>query len=185
MGRSTKPLQLIKSEGNKRHLTKKEMDLREKHEKSLLTGIPFKEWEEVKQNEVSHKEFTRLKKLLKVIGKDDGLYESVINRYCLLHGECSKLQVIKKGLYSDLEELPKQNFKYFEKIEAQKNLQNAINQCESAIMKKRKMLFDIEKENLLTLQSALRSIPKKVEEPEEESPMAKLLREVDVRRNKQ
>jgi hypothetical protein len=35
------------------------------------------------------------------------------------------------------------------------------------------MMFDIERDNLMTLCSALRSIPKKVEKPEQPSGMAK------------
>jgi hypothetical protein len=37
------------------------------------------------------------------------------------------------------------------------------------------MLLDIEKENIMTIASALRSIPKKVEKPGEDDPMANLL----------
>ena len=42
---------------------------REQAEKALLTGIPLKERQEVKDNEIAHKEFLRLKKLLEKINK--------------------------------------------------------------------------------------------------------------------
>ena len=82
-GRPSKPIQLIKAEG-KSHRTKKEIEQREKAEKSLYTGINFKEQPEVKADPVAHKEFLRLKKLYKNIEYVDGLDQQVINRYCLL-----------------------------------------------------------------------------------------------------
>ena len=42
------------------------------------------------------------------------------------------------------------------------------------IQDKRKMLLDIEKENIMTVAAQLRSIPKKVEDDDEADPMARL-----------
>ncbi|MDD4883577.1 hypothetical protein, partial [Sulfuricurvum sp.] len=42
-------------------------------------------------------------------------------------------------------------------------LSQSIINCDKQLMAKRKMLLDIDKENVLTIQSALRSIPKKPE----------------------
>lgn len=175
----TKPIALIKAEGNKRHLSKKEMESREKAEKSLLTGSSFKEWDEVKNNIVAHKEFTRLKKLFKAIQKDDGLHESIINRYCLLLAESKEFENMKSIIIDEINELKQMyddmRIDPLNYINEKGKLQDRIMKCDKKIMDKRKMMFDIEKENIMTIASVLRSIPKKVEEPKEIDPMAKLL----------
>lgn len=51
------------------HRTKKEMRQRKQAEQSLLTGEEIREKPEVKQNKIAHKEFLRIKKLLKNIEK--------------------------------------------------------------------------------------------------------------------
>ena len=38
-----------------------------------------------------------------------------------------------------------------------------MNACDKLLQQKRKMLLDIEKENIMTIASALRSVPKKAE----------------------
>jgi len=90
-GRPSKPVQLIKLEGNKDHRTKKELEFREKAEKALYTGTTFKESPAVKADPVAHREFLRLKKLYKKIQFVDGLDEQMINRYCLLVSQEQKL----------------------------------------------------------------------------------------------
>lgn len=134
-----KPIQLVKG-----HRTKAEIKLREKGEKELLTGVPIKETQATKENETAHKEFLRLKKLLKQINHDDDLYSGPINTYCQLKAEIQNLLSIDPILY------------------------------DRQIMDKRKMMLAIEKENIMTIQSALRSVPKKPE-PKKSSPMADYL----------
>ena len=51
-------------------------------------------------------------------------------------------------------------------------IQRNIVDIDKQIQSKRKMMFDIERENLMTIASALRSIPKKAEEPEADALMA-------------
>ena len=170
-GRPTKPLALVQG-----HRTKEEKKVREKAEKSLITGVALKEWPEVKNNPVAHKEFTRVKKVLKAIDKDDALHEGVINRYCLLKAECSEFEEKRETFYQSKAELqedyrsgkaddeenggltPSQYYKLLA------DMQKSIINLDKQIMAKRKMMLDIEKENIMTIQSALRSIPKKPEE---------------------
>jgi hypothetical protein len=90
-GRPSKPVQLIKLEGNKDRRTKAELEFREKAEKALYTGTTFKESPAVKADPVAHREFLRLKKLYKKIQFVDGLDEQMINRYCLLVSQEQKL----------------------------------------------------------------------------------------------
>src|SRR5690606_18966664 len=78
-GRPGKPVQLIKLEGNKDRRTKAELEYREKFEKSLYTGMTFKESPAVKADPVAHKEFLRLKKLYKNIQYAQGLNDHLIN----------------------------------------------------------------------------------------------------------
>ena len=53
-------------------------------EKSLYTGMDFRESPAIKLDPIAHKEFLRLRKLYKQIQYVDGLDEQIINRYCKL-----------------------------------------------------------------------------------------------------
>ena len=86
-----KPVSVLEAEG-KSHRTKAELEKRREGENALATGTSLKERPEVKKNEIAHKEFLRLNKLLKSIEKNDAIYEAVINRYCILHAECQDFQ---------------------------------------------------------------------------------------------
>ena len=73
MARPPKPFTVLKSEG-KSHRTKSEMKMREEGEKKLLTGQKLREHQDVKENEVAHKEFLRIKKLLEKIDPGQDLH---------------------------------------------------------------------------------------------------------------
>ena len=169
-------LQLVTEK--KSHRTKSELKAREKAEQDLLTGISLKEWPDTKSNPVAHKKFTRIKRLLRAIKKDDALYEPVINRYCLLHAECKQFDDMKTRLFGEFKELAeaKDNgeIDFMQYLEEKNKLQDRIMACDRKVMDKRKMLLSIEKENIMTIQSVLRSIPKK-EQPKQESKMAAFL----------
>lgn len=163
-----KPVNVIKLE-KKSHRTNKELLERERAEKSLLTGEILKESKEVKENELAHKEFLRIKRLLKKVEKDDDLYGSTINRYCLLLAECAEFQAKREKMYEqlcDLEE-SKESFAKDEDLATYYKLQNSMQKnliaLDRQVQTKRKMLLDIEKENIMTIASSLRSIPKKPE----------------------
>ena len=55
------------------------------------------------------------------------------------------------------------DFEYPDYIKMQMELSKQIISYDRQIQAKRKMLFDIEKENIMTIASSLRSIPKKTE----------------------
>lgn len=166
----TKPINVIKMEGRS-HRTKKEIRQRERAENALLTGQKIRERPETKNDEIAHKEFLRVKKLLQKIEKDDDLYGSVINRYCLLYAECKEFEEKRETVYAQLCELQEKSDEMLDKEEVtvkeyfnleiamQKNLVSLDKQIQS----KRKMMLDIEKENIMTIASSLRSVPKKVE----------------------
>jgi phage terminase small subunit len=175
MTRPPKPLALVKG-----HRTKAEKAIRAKAEKELLTGTTMRESPEVKANPIAHKEFTRIKKLLRAIHKDDDLSGNIINTHCLLHAECKEFEELKRRLYVGLEELgdayKNKEIDYLGYVEHKDKLLNKILACDKKVMEKRKAVLDIAKESIMTIQSALRSIPKK-EQPKEDSPMAKFLKQ--------
>jgi len=173
-GRPPKPIQLVQG-----HRTKAEKEIRAKAEKELLTGVSLKEWPEVRANPVSHKEFSRIKKLLRSIGQDDDLYGAVINTHCKLKAEESQILEVKDKFIKTLDELEEkvaaEEMPWSDYMKLKVKIQGQILSCDKAIMQKRKLMLDISKENIMTIQSALRSIPKK-EQPKQESPMASFLK---------
>jgi hypothetical protein len=177
-----KPFEVLTME-NRSHRTKAELELRKQGEEALASGTTLKERSEVKHNKYAHNEFTRINKLLKKIQKNDALYEPIINRYCMILAELNDFEKRREQFYKDLIELEadKDNLVDGEEFtlpmyyKMRFNFHKSILDLESTIQQKRKMLLDIEKECIFTIASALRSIPKKVEKPEEEDPMAKIL----------
>lgn len=175
MSRPPKPFSVIVGE-KKSHRTKAELEQRKKAEEELLTGVPLRVRPEVKNNPIALKEFNRLNKLLKKIGKNDAIYEVIINRYCIIFAECYDFENKRESFYQDLEELTDdKNAIVFHENEDGKevgevsissyykmkhNMQKSIIDLDKQVQAKRKMLMDIEKENLMTIAAALRNIPK-------------------------
>lgn len=161
MARPSKPAKVIEME-NKSHRTKKELRTRKQAEESLLSGTMLKESKEVEGNPRAHKEFLRVRKLLSGIEKSDDLYGSVINRYCLTLAECADFEEKREHAQKLMDKLEERSgemeFKEFLKL--QDGLAKQLISYDKQIQAKRKMLFDIEKENVMTIASALRSIPK-------------------------
>lgn len=164
----SKPVNVIRLEG-KSHRTKRELAERERAEEQLLTGKILKESKETRENEKAHKEFLRIQKLLKSIEKDDDLYGATINRYCQLLAECSDFQEKREQMYEQMKKLEDSydNFvdgddlkSYFQ---LQSSMQKNLISLDKQVQAKRKMLLDIEKENIMTIASSLRSVPKKTE----------------------
>lgn len=183
----TKPTSVIKMEG-KSHRTKAELKQREAAESALATGLPLKVRAEVKNNKAAFKEFKRVSMLLETIGKNDALLENVINRYCQITAEILDFEVKREEFSHGISQL---QAAHDDDVEAHPNIDervlsdmeyfNTIAKMESnllaldkRIQDKRKMLLDIEKENIMTIAAQLRSIPKKVEDEDEDDPMARL-----------
>lgn len=182
-----KPFSVLKSEG-KSHRTKKELKLREQGEKALSTGTALKARSEVKKNKIANKEFKRINELLKKIEKNDAIYEAVINRYCLIYAECIDFEDKKSRLYELVEKLENQfeeSKEYLEQEDLAKEtrrfaksiseIMGSIVDLDKQLQPKRKMLLDIEKENIMTIASALRVIPKKPENDSAKETILKVL----------
>lgn len=159
MSRPSKPLSLVQG-----HRTKAEKKVREKAESELLTGVTMKESAEVKVNSAAHREFKRIKKLLKSIKKDDDLYGNIINTHCLLVAEIKEMDTTRSQFLKTLEVFEEraadEDISFAEQIQYRIKLQSQILSLDKTLMAKRKMILDISKENIMTIQSALRSIPK-------------------------
>lgn len=174
----TKPVSVLREEG-KSHRTKAELELREQGEESLLTGMKLKEEACVRDDPVAHKEFLRMKKLLKSIEKSDDLYGATINRYCKLRSEELRLleerDKLKERIDFISERLDKceDDADFRDVSRSLANLEKVFVSVDRSIQSKRKMQAEIEKENVMTIASALRSIPKKPDK--EEDPVAKIL----------
>lgn len=177
-----KPFTVLVNE-KKSHRTNAELKQREQGEKALATGTALKERPEVKSNPVAHEEFKRLNKLLKGIEKNDAIYEPVINRYCMLQAECFDLEDKREKIYKQAQRL-EEKLNEFEDEIAFDDLRGVINDIakiygtmvalDKQVQTKRKMLLDIEKENIMTIAAALRSIPKKVDDSK--NPLLEALR---------
>lgn len=176
-----KPYAVLVSEG-KSHRTKAELKQRQTGENALITGTALKERPEVKGNPAAHKEFSRINKLLQSIDKNDAIYEPIINRYCMIQAECRDFEAKREKIFEQAQKL-EQLLDGLENIDFD-SLRGAINDLgkiygsmlaiDKQIQTKRKMLLEIEKENIMTIAAALRSIPKNVDEGED--PLLKVLR---------
>jgi hypothetical protein len=168
-----KPFEVLKNE-KKSHRTKAEMKQRQQGEAALSTGVALRERPEVRRNPIAHKEFRRLNNLLKEIKKNDAIYETIINRYCLMYAECFDLEVKRERIYEsaavlesafdDMKSSQDVSLKDLKSVARSiADIYNTMISCDQQVQVKRKMLFDIEKENIMTIAAALRSIPKKQE----------------------
>ncbi len=181
MARPSKSTDVIEQE-KKSHRTKAELNQRKEAEKSLLSGVALKERPEVKGNPDAHTEFKRVDKLLRAINKNDAIYEVVINRYCTLQAECIQFEQKREKFYEQLDELSSDDkIDSAEKYKLMAQMQKTILDVDKQIQSKRKMLFDIERENGMTLAASLRSIPKPVGDTT--NPLLEALKPNDPNRN--
>lgn len=163
-----KPFTVLRAEG-KSHRTKAELEQRRQAEEALATGKKMKERDEVRSNPIAHKEFVRLNKLYKNIEKNDALFEGVINRYCMLYAECKEFEEKREKFYETTVELrasreqliANEDMTLSEYFKTLNSLESQLVSMDKQVQAKRKMMLDIEKENIMTVASGLRNIPKK------------------------
>ncbi|MBQ8648111.1 MAG: hypothetical protein IJ484_08220 [Oscillospiraceae bacterium] len=160
-----------------RHATKAELEQRRAAENALLTGRMLKEQPQVKECPAAHREFRRVLPILTAIGKNDALYENVINRYCILRAECEEFEQLRAAFMVQLEKLQCDSEMDAEtRYRLQAQMQKSILDADNRVQAKRKMMFDIEKECAMTVASALRSVPKTAQE--KPSPLLALVNDV-------
>lgn len=162
LGRPSKPFAVLSSE-KKSHRTKAELAKRKNEEQALLTGQKLKENKEVKENPVAHKEFRRIVKLLDAMQKNDAIYEQSINRYCLLVAECEEVNIRRQKVWEEIELLESKEAEFKdikEYFSMMISLEKNAMALDRTLQAKRKMMLALEKENAMTIASALRAIPK-------------------------
>lgn len=159
------------------HKTRSELEMRKQQEAALLTGINMRENKAVRENQIAHSVFVRLRSLLRRVEKDDAIYEMSVNRYALLTAECEESQIRRSRLEDVVDGLHERmgEFEYSEYIKMVISAEKQISEVDRALTKKRDQLLAIEKESLLTVASALRNIQKKPKEQEDDDPMSALL----------
>lgn len=166
MARPAKAASIIRIEG-KSHRTKKELAIREKAEKGLLTGKAMIETAEVKNDKAAHLEFLRLKPLLKAIEKYDEIYGAGVRRYCLTKSKLDEADREVLELKKELEQLRKDK-KDFQEAKDIAEYYRLVTRMEDTITKREQVskglraeMIEFEKEYCMTIKSALRAIPKK------------------------
>lgn len=165
MARPSKSTDVLKSE-KKSHRTKAELKLREEAERAALTGFPLRECAEVKRDPIAHKEFMRVRKLLSAVGKNDALFESVINDYCVYKADILRYTEYRKNIQSDLDALCVDEMDPETRYNLKIKMRREIMDCDKQIQTFQKKRFAIEKENGMTIASSMRSIPKQAEKKE-------------------
>lgn len=161
MARPSKSILVIQG-----HRTKQEIALRKEGESGTLTGESMRERPDVKAVPDAHKEFRRLRRLFRRIEKDDAIYAQAINDYCLLHAECLAVAGKIAHVEADLEYLEdrKDEMDPVDYLQLRNALYDKELKLSAELDKKRDKKRSIEDKNLMNIQSALRSIPKKPEE---------------------
>ena len=156
-GRQPVPISSVKG-----HRTLAEKRARERKESELTSGSALQEWAEVRANKIAHNRFQKIKSLLGAIKKDDALVEPIVNRYCLIIAECSQLEKLREQLEKDIDLLGDHmaEMAFTDYVEKKQVFTNLILKCDNNIQSKRKMLLNIERENLGTIASILRSTTK-------------------------
>ena len=176
MARPSKPVSVIQME-DKAHRTKKELASRKRAEDGMQSGEQIQKFPEVRENRKASMEWDRVVSLLDKIGKNDRMYETVINRYCLMLAECRDMEKTKKTVEKNIKDMTtlfKKNI--LAEMDAEKKaelsiefartmvgLSNTLIKYDKEIEKKRAMLLAIEKESGMTMAAMLRSIPKEPE----------------------
>lgn len=166
MAQSPIPAAMLKDAAG--HRSKAEIALRKKAEEGLLTGQKLKEEPSVKKNPLAHASYLKTKKLLSAIGKDDALYSAQVNRYAMLTAECADFEAKREYFWQQLQDFQEHKkdlikddeISYAESVKIEQHYQNNILAMDRQVQQKRKMLFDLEKENCMSVASSLRSIPK-------------------------
>lgn len=165
MARPSKSRKVIEMEGRS-HRTKKELALRGRMEAETMTGVSLREEKRTAENPVAHKEFVRVRKLLKLIEKNDELYAAEINLYCQLKAEIEEEFAERERLHQRLERVDEMAARAEGFVEMREctalaiELKKQIAGCDRSIKERRAMRLDIENKNLMNIASSLRSIPK-------------------------
>lgn len=176
MGRPSKSAKVIQME-KKSHRTKAELRRRQQAEDAAKTGRPMWERSAVKADREAHREYLRVRSLMRALEKDDAAFEAGVNRYALLYAECEEVrdrrdrqrrlaEIAQERIEKECRKIkdPEKKAEYYlASVSAYVKLAAAADRSDKILQSKRGMMMTFEKENLMTIASQLRSIPKKPE----------------------
>lgn len=151
-------------ENMSKNLTKEEKKYLEQAEKATLSGYEITEFAKTKKDKIAHKEFLRVTKLLTAVGKNDAMYEAVINDYCTYLSDIERYRRYRIKFEDDIDEIEDSDMETSEKCKLKFKIKDTILSCDKQINTLQRKRFEIEKETGFTVASSLRSIPKKKEE---------------------
>ncbi len=134
MARPAKPVTVLKAE-QKTHKTKRELASRSREERAMLTGTAMVEDPDTAADPVAHEKFMETVELFEALEKADRVYSDIVNRYAQLYS----IWRTQKRNYAE------------------------TGDGYNDMMKTHDAMFKIERENCMTMASALRAIPKKPE----------------------
>lgn len=159
LGRNAQPVDLLAVRG-KKHLTKTEITTRKKQEAKLRSGIrTFRPSPQVKNDLIAHAMFKKLHKLYRSIEYVERLDENVINRYCLLHSEYTRLRDMRQDLMDQ--------YTAADPVE-RLALTDRILELDKRIEKKMDLLVKLEDRLFLNPTARIKNVPKKTEkEPDD------------------
>ena len=162
-------------ENMSKNLTKTEREYLENAEKATLSGMPIREFKRTKKDKIAHKEFVRVKELLSAVGKNDAMYEAVINDYSMYLSDIERYRKYRISFEEDIDSLDDcEDIEPSDLLHLRAKYKEHILTCDKQISALQRKRFEIEKETGFTVASSLRSIPKK-KEPEED-PLAEALK---------
>jgi phage terminase small subunit len=153
-GRSAKTIDWHVANGNRRHLSRNEMETRQEHEASVKSGVKnYKASEQVMKNMVALNQFKKLKKLFKNIDCIEGLDENIINRYCSITAETDALEKLLAKMNEDVDNCED----YSERISLYKTISGTL----AGANKNRDMLLKIEDRLLMNPTARIKNVPPK------------------------
>ena len=145
-----------------KNLTKKELEYLENAEKAALSGISIREFKHIKKDKIAHKEFMRVTELLTAVGKNDAMYEAVINDYCGYLSDIERCRTYRDEFEHQWDELDEtDDLTPSEIIKTRIKINEQVLSCDKQINTLQRKRFEIEKETGFTVASSLRSIPRK------------------------
>lgn len=146
----------------KKNLTSAEQAERRAAEQAALSGMKIRKSAEVKADKEATKEFNRVIKLLNAVGKNDAMYEAVINDYCMYKSDIVRYRNYLVDAEKDLAAVYEiDDMEPSERYQLKNKIRSEIQAHDKQINALQRKRFEIEKETGFTVSSALRNIPKK------------------------
>lgn len=146
---------------NKQKFSKEELEKLKEQQESNFTNEPIVKFQEVKDDPYANKQFNRILKLFKIIGRNDSLFTNSLNRLCIMYSEEKRLIKLRNSLEETVTEYaasPNKDWNTFQSLNAQ------LIQTEKLLNTRRNQILQLERCLGLTIDSAMRFTPTKQKE---------------------